>query len=234
MSLANPAMLARYARAVPPKVPSLPKAEYIAASLIPSQTLAKPTDSRKLLVLDLNGTLVYRTKAPNRVTHPRPYLSYFFRYLAHPSTAAWLDSMVWSSARPQNVVSMLDKAFVETRNETIKDLDRVWNAFPGHSTNTTILLDDSVLKAQLQPYSHICIPEYDKTLQNARDDNTLLVVIGILEGLKVESNVTSWLRGGGLTLSTRREGRDPWFSHSEVTDTWRGRGREALVELGIK
>lgn len=34
-----------------------------------------------------------------------------------------------------------------------------------HSAQTTLLLDDSPLKAQLQPYNHVCIKEYDSALR---------------------------------------------------------------------
>lgn len=34
-----------------------------------------------------------------------------------------------------------------------------------HSAMTTLLLDDSPAKARLQPYNHVCIPEYDSSLR---------------------------------------------------------------------
>jgi hypothetical protein len=36
-----------------------------------------------------------------------------------------------------------------------------------HSAMTTLLLDDSPAKARLQPYNHVCIPEYNSTLRGA-------------------------------------------------------------------
>ena len=68
--------------------------EYLAVTLQPSQRLIAPTENRKLLVLDLNGTLVYRPRKLSqartaegqriRPAHPRPYLPSFLAYLAHP------------------------------------------------------------------------------------------------------------------------------------------------------
>lgn len=98
------------------------------SSLQSSLPLADPTTSRKLLVLDLNGTLLLRSahsgrRGPpfpfSRVHHqpalrtiyPRPYLPSFCAYIFHPTTLQWLDTMVWSSAQPHSVNDMVDKCF---------------------------------------------------------------------------------------------------------------------------
>ena len=44
----------------------------------------------------------------------------------------------------------------------------------GHSTYTTLLLDDSTIKVLLQPYSHVCIREYGEALTGL--DSTLPVI----------------------------------------------------------
>lgn len=100
---------------------------YLSTSLQPSRRISHPT--RKLLVLDLNGTLLYRLRpqsrpfrstyqiysdaspAPSRTTYPRPYLPSFRQYLFHPVTRRWLDVMVWSSAQPHSVRDMLRLCF---------------------------------------------------------------------------------------------------------------------------
>ncbi|KAF7324667.1 Phosphoprotein phosphatase [Mycena kentingensis (nom. inval.)] len=75
---------------------------------------------RKLLILDLNGTLLLRSKhsrgAANggpkpRTVYPRPYLQSFRAYILHTKTRAWLDAMVWSSAQPASVADMVHHAF---------------------------------------------------------------------------------------------------------------------------
>lgn len=43
---------------------------------------------------------------------------------------------------------------------------------PSHSAGTTLLIDDSAKKAFLQPYNHICVPEYTGDLRN-RDLRTI-------------------------------------------------------------
>lgn len=107
-----------------PPIPSSPSPEYLAISQEPSH---KPTDifaHRKLLILDLNGTLVFRSphvkrnayqRMPGqralRSVHRRPYLLSFEQYLFHPRTRAWLDTMVWSSAQPHSVKDMTEQCF---------------------------------------------------------------------------------------------------------------------------
>ncbi|TRM65708.1 hypothetical protein BD626DRAFT_546187 [Schizophyllum amplum] len=175
--------------------------------------MATTSPPRKLVILDLNGTLVVRSKAGRgahvppttgsygsssapgarspsggaqlspRNVYSRPFLRSFQHFLTHPETRSWLDTMVWSSAQPHSVNSMVAHAFpgntqsalrgVWTRKDlglsekeyfsktqTTKDLSKVWREMREHSGATTVLVDDSVLKAHLQPYNHLCLPEY--------------------------------------------------------------------------
>ena len=46
------------------------------------------------------------------------------------------------------------------KTPTTKDLAKIWKAIPEHSGKSTVLVDDSVLKAHLQPFNHLCLPEY--------------------------------------------------------------------------
>ncbi|KAH0835735.1 hypothetical protein J3R83DRAFT_9560 [Lanmaoa asiatica] len=171
----------------------------------------------------------------------------------------------------------LSEAEYHRKTVTTKDLTKPWDllaptlnpeklkgcsAVPSqsqtiHSAFTTLLLDDSPHKAVLQPYNHVCIPEYDSTRrqhdlrsllasreskeskQNKKAkrknqgetaahsadkmvavlspggalselaekepyDVTLLAVIGILDGVKLESNVAGWIRKGGLWATQER------------------------------
>lgn len=108
-----------------------PSEDYLAQSLLPSLTLPPPADSppaspatpRKLLILDLNGTLLLRSPhaAPSRArphgqprtrtAHPRPYMPALRSFLFHPHTKEWLDTMVWSSAQPHSVQDMVARCF---------------------------------------------------------------------------------------------------------------------------
>jgi hypothetical protein len=119
---------------LPPPLPAVitpppaarPSPSYLALASEPSKTLPEPT--RKLLILDLNGTLLLRSPrpakssrsqyqshaAPRRVM-PRPYLSALRAYLFAPQTRAWLDVMVWSSAQPHSVEDMVSCALGDDR-----------------------------------------------------------------------------------------------------------------------
>ncbi|KAJ3998524.1 hypothetical protein F5050DRAFT_1567033, partial [Lentinula boryana] len=222
----------------PDRIP-VPNSAYLHLSEQSSVRLTDPTERRKLLILDLNGTLLYREPRtregrdpyatneprPLRPTHPRPYIPSFKAFLFHPATRKWLDTMVWSSAQYTNVKDMVGRCFGEeqveeyveqvqaTRNttegtisekeglvaiwdrkflglselqyrnkfQTTKNLAKPWALLPlstlsgptrllTHSAFSTLLLDDSPLKARMQPYNHICVPEYEGNFY-ARDVN---------------------------------------------------------------
>ncbi|KAG1824528.1 uncharacterized protein BJ212DRAFT_1475833 [Suillus subaureus] len=216
----------------PPPPPAEPEPAYMALSLEPSHTVDDPRASRKLLILDLNGTLLIRSQhsrarakdaygsnhtrsAPRlRAVQPRPYIPAFRAYLFAPETRKWLDTMVWSSAQPHSVADMVDRIFGDVQSKlvaiwdrgslgltkedyhrkalTTKDLTKPWTLLPlgtnpaeitapseadcaaeqaglapsiAHSAMTTLLLDDSPHKARLQPYNHVCIPEYTSSFR---------------------------------------------------------------------
>ena len=137
---------------VPPNIPE-PAQDYILNASLPPFTLAKPT--RHLLILDLNGTLLYRPRNIAKERNAdmrkasknpilRPYLQDFMTYIFER-----FDIMFWSSAKPHNVEAMiraattpeqrervlaiwdrdqfgLTKAEYNAKSLTIKDLNRVW------------------------------------------------------------------------------------------------------------
>ncbi|KAK0480069.1 hypothetical protein IW261DRAFT_110358 [Armillaria novae-zelandiae] len=316
----------------PPPIPTEPSSDYLELSQQPSTHIDDPSSSRKLLILDLNGTLLYREGKPqgprryrrdrvngssepqHRVAHPRPYMGSFRQYLFHPKTLEWLDTMVWSSAQPFNVDHMVGQCFKEEKEkliavwardtlgltsaqyhqktQTTKDLAKPWAALsllpdrndeastlsssddgPSHSADepaptsepsrsayahsalTTLLLDDSPLKAQLQPWNHFCVPEYtaqirgrdlsaqqrerDKPSSDIQDadavvpqkkrkrpkkalsyDQILLAVIGVLDTIKGESNVSGWMRQCGLWngMSEKEDEEKSTLTHEGTTD----------------
>ncbi|KAG1782122.1 hypothetical protein EV702DRAFT_1021406 [Suillus placidus] len=215
-----------------PSPPAEPDPAYMTLSLEPSHIVDDPRASRKLLILDLNGTLLIRSQhsraqpkgayggfhtgsAPRlRAVQPRPYIPAFRAYLFAPETQEWLDTMVWSSAQPHSVADMVDRVFGDVQSKlvavwdrgslgltkedyhrkalTTKDLTKPWTLLPlgtnsaeiavpseadyvaeqaglapsfAHSAMTTLLLDDSPHKARLQPYNHVCIPEYTSSFR---------------------------------------------------------------------
>ncbi|KIM53305.1 hypothetical protein SCLCIDRAFT_139237 [Scleroderma citrinum Foug A] len=119
-----------------------PDPAYIALAEQSSIPSCNPATSRKLLVLDLNGTLLFRAARSHRRGHtyhgegsafaaprlrtvyPRPYIPAFRAYLFAPETRAWLDTMVWSSAQPHSVEDMVSRAFADHANELVAVWDR--------------------------------------------------------------------------------------------------------------
>lgn len=96
-------------------VSSLPS--YLSPSSLHARRLvAPPRRQPPLLILDLNGTLVWRSKSrawasANRRPSRRPYLGTFLDYVFSSALVAgqwrrrW-EVMVWSSAQPHNVATM--------------------------------------------------------------------------------------------------------------------------------
>lgn len=146
---------------------------------------------RLLLVLDLNGTLLFRAR-PKKGFHSRPWLPHFLDYcFANHSV------LVWSSARPHNVTTICDglfsaeqralllgewardklnltKAQYDQRLQVYKRLDSIWRdeeIQSRHPRNkqgykwgqhNTVLIDDSAVKASAQPFNHLALPGYGK------------------------------------------------------------------------
>jgi len=55
---------------------------------------------------------------------------------------------------------------------------------------STILLDDSVIKASFQPNNHICVPEF----VGGEQDNALWQVAGYLEELRYQGHVARFIK----------------------------------------
>ena len=125
--------------------------------------------------------------------------------------------------------------------EVIKDLDKIWSVLRYQASETsseekwsqkdTVLIDDSPHKAVLQPSNHLCIPEY--TLSAGRafsenrstvEDTALLEVIGILEALREQSNISACLKEGAWVAKD---------GELKSQKDWEAAGRATLDRLGI-
>lgn len=137
---------------------------------------------------------------------------------------------------------------------TTKDLQKIWSQLPHpfneHTSSTTLLIDDSMEKAHLQPYNHICIPDYTYELRS-RDleattssshgshfDETLLGIIGVIEELRSQEDVTVWLQD--QARKANKDGHDAdlsmdlkWLEKPEVLSIWAQKGRSCLQDLEI-
>lgn len=119
----------RLSRSSPPPKRAEPSDDYLLTSREHSRRLDDPTQSRKLLVLDLNGSLLLRSphsrkagQSRLRTVYSRPYLPSFRSYIFHEETKPWLDVMIWSSAQPHSVHDMTDKCFQDRK----KELRAIW------------------------------------------------------------------------------------------------------------
>ena len=81
-----------------------------------------------------------------------------------------------------------------------------------HSALTTVLLDDSPLKARLQPWNHICIPEYTRKmrlqdLDTIRSEKKLQLPLGKGEADVVEDELASSPSSTGKKKKSKRKYR---------------------------
>ncbi|KAF2491884.1 hypothetical protein BU16DRAFT_621378 [Lophium mytilinum] len=217
-----------------------PTKEYLdQAALEPHRNYA-PTRPQHLLILDLNGTLVHRPdrRHLNKII-PRPYLAPFLEFIF-----ANFDVMVWSSARPDNVNLMINKVLGNTytpqlravwnRNnfglskehysqnvQVYKQLTRIWNSeeLSGcmYDQATTILLDDTALKAAAEPFNLVEIPEFTAAKDQMESD-VLREVAGYLEELRYQMDVSTFIK------------RHPF----KADGTWQMKWSDELAGGGVK
>ncbi|KAG6865413.1 hypothetical protein C0991_002803 [Blastosporella zonata] len=234
-----------------------PSPEYLSATLVSTPPGRKIDVSKKLVILELNG--VRTSKGV-----PRPYWQTFKDYLFHEDTRSWLDTMVWSCAKPTKVADVVKSSFGQTapmllavwarhkmkvdpdsqnQSPRLKDLHSVWK-FTGepkcipHSSYTTLLIDQSYDAARLQPYNHILVPERDLRHPVEASDDILLCAVGILEAARGQENVAHWIRHGGLMLGKDINEADEqarmWWVDPKVREHWRDSGKVVLRDLKIE
>ncbi|RMZ67270.1 phospho phosphatase [Pyrenophora seminiperda CCB06] len=184
---------------------------------------ASETPGQILVILDLNGTLLFRPGTSAQTMVARPFLQPFLRYLFEN-----FKVMVWSSARPDNVKSLVSKALHnDFRSKLVaqwgrdsfglsptnyaqnvqvyKNLKLVWSrsqiqsyhpdydAGSRFGQHNTVLIDDSPLKASAQPYNLLEIPEFSATPEQMEGD-VLREVAGYLEALRWQTDVSRFIK----------------------------------------
>lgn len=192
---------------------------YLSQAAEQPSTLDVP--GQMLVILDLNGTLIYRPYRDAKSMIARPFLKPFLRYLFSN-----FNVMVWSSARPHNVDSLVGQCLdKELRSRLVaewardsfglssehynlnvqvyKNLDLVWNSdiqqkHACYATgqrfgqHNTVLIDDSFLKANAQPHNLLEIPEFKASDTDAKQD-VLREVAGYLEVLRMQADVSKFI-----------------------------------------
>ena len=183
-----------------------------------------------LLVLDLNGTLLERKRHTNTI-YPRPRLDRFINYClarhfvliwssAKPQNVAVVCSRIFQPEQQERLVAVWARDTMELSaedyNEKVqvyKRLDRIWDSQLIQSRHpqfgdggrwtqaNTILIDDSALKAQKQPYNHVEIPEYAKALGgDAEGSEVLGQVVAYLEEARKWQDISCYVRKEKFSL----------------------------------
>jgi hypothetical protein len=175
-----------------------------------------------LVILDLNGTVLFRPNRNAQTMIARPYLRPFLQYLFQN-----FKVMVWSSAKPDNVKALVDKAldkdlrsmlvgiwgrdtfglsakYYGQNVQVYKNLRLVWSRdviqqhHPEYATggrfgqHNTVLIDDSALKASAQPHNLLEIPEFSATKEQLAED-VLREVAGYLEIIRYQGDVSKFI-----------------------------------------
>ncbi|KAK8171134.1 hypothetical protein BKA80DRAFT_229089 [Phyllosticta citrichinensis] len=201
-----------------------PSLNYLAQSAMISYRL--PIPQPLLIVMDLNGTLLYRPKRSNS-SHfvQRPFTPPFVSYLFANHTV-----MVWSSARPENVNRMCNGLFSSTQrkqlvaewgrdmlgltqkqfNEKVqvyKQLDKVWqtadtqqwhplHAYGQRFNQANTLLIDDSVEKAASEPYNLVEVDDFEGKEDQMNRDVLREVAGYIEEAKWQSNVSAWVRAG--------------------------------------
>ncbi|KAK4550637.1 hypothetical protein LTR36_000216 [Oleoguttula mirabilis] len=196
-----------------------PTRAYLTQARQDSLTLDQPRPL--LVILDLNGTLLYRKQRGGSTFVGRPRVKEFLHYLL-----TYHRVMVWSSARPENVGPMCDQLFTAEQRKNLvavwgrdklrlskdhynekvqvyKQLSWIWKDHVIASScggperewsqENTVLIDDSVEKAASEPHNIIKIHEFEAKREQMEID-VLGQVVKYLETLRWERDVSAYLR----------------------------------------
>ena len=175
-----------------------------------------PAPRPLLVILDLNGTLLYRKNKGSNF-QGRPFVNEFLQYLMK-----FHQVMIWSSARPYNVTAITSKLTQQDKDKLIavwsrddlrlskyaydqkvqvyKQLSWVWSnasiqaksAAPWSQADT-VLIDDSIEKAASEPYNLVQIEEFEAKPKQMKVD-VLGQVVEYLETLRWQKDVSAYMR----------------------------------------
>ncbi|KXX78875.1 hypothetical protein MMYC01_204767 [Madurella mycetomatis] len=210
-------------------IPEPTPAYLLRASFLP---LPSPTPRPLLVVIDLNGTLLYRPskRSPSRFVE---------RPLARVFLQACLDKpnhhvAIWSSARPANVERMcaqllapeqlakvvavwgrdrfgLSRDDYNRRTQCYKRLTRLWSdpvvaaSHPdGAAWNqgNTVLIDDSVEKARSEPHNAITLPEFTGDVNE--QPQVLSLVQEYLDTLAWQMDISTYIRARPFAVAIEK------------------------------
>ncbi|CDR99446.1 uncharacterized protein SPSC_04973 [Sporisorium scitamineum] len=270
----------------PAAIRAAPRQKYLEQAKQPSRELSEQEalDRKLLVVLDLNGTLVFRGKSGNgraldsSRAVPRPFLFCFLQYclgisngntatkgkeldatqrphgshfwstngdadntrVYEPRSAGKAEVIVWSSAQPFNVDSMVRASFDESvrsqvlrvwardtlvpqrffqqKAESIKDLEIVWaelNSFahnepsPGRLLAQVRDVADQARPDDVAPASAPTAPAADNKFRERKDEEKM-------KNLKEQDEQKEEPVSAALEAAVRAEGLGPWGVENTV------------------
>ena len=199
----------------------IPTKAYLSLASRPAIRVQRP--QCLLLILDLNGTLLYRKFRSPSYT-PRLFLPQFLDYCLSNHNV-----LIWSSATPANVSAICARLFTPAqraqllgewardtlgltpaqyveKTQVYKRLDRIWADemiqrehhwfdLGGRWTqHNTLLLDDSILKASAQPHNLVQMPEFTRTGDKQAGFDILGQVTSYLQEARMWDNVSSFVK----------------------------------------
>jgi len=206
------------------RYPPLPSEAYMQQSNKPDVLERSLSPRRLLIILDLNGVLLFRPDRKQLTKFkPRPDLDQFFNYIFSNH-----EVMVWSSARSENVGAMCKELFSEEQHSKLvaiwardklrltpieydnkaqvyKQLSWVWEdaeiaaralsiGKQKWSQSDTVLIDDSLMKASAEPYNLLQVPEFKGQDKSYRAGPVLNQVVAYLEEVKYASDASQFIR----------------------------------------
>jgi RNA polymerase II subunit A small phosphatase-like protein len=162
----------------------------------------------RLIVFDLDETLVHATEAPLPYAHTFQVSSYFVYVRPFASElikfcASHFDIAVWSSSSERYVETVTAALFgttfpvafswavtkcvqkVDPRSNGyvyVKDLRKAMKH--GYAADEIIVIDDSPEKLQRQPTRHLCLPAFT-------GDPSDTELLGVIERVKTMANIQS-------------------------------------------
>lgn len=207
-------------------VPEPTPAYLLRASFLP---LPSPAPRPLLVVIDLNGTLLYRPdkRSPSRFVERPLARSFLERCLDSPLRRV----VIWSSARPENVARMcrqllspdylgrvvavwgrdrfgLSPADYNRRTQCYKRLTRLWSdpvvaaCHPDGAPwnqGNTVLIDDSAEKARSEPYNAVTLPEFAGDVDER--PQVLALVQDYLDTLAWQMDISTYIRARPFSVA---------------------------------
>ncbi|KAF3935626.1 hypothetical protein ABW19_dt0205155 [Dactylella cylindrospora] len=219
--------------------PPEPSVKYLDIAGKETWLVPNPRERKLLVILDLNGTLLFRPIAysggkDNKNPIHRPQLREFLEYIFRQHHV-----VIFSSATRTSVATLLRNTIPrELRNQilriftredigiprkyffqkvsTFKRLTMVWkvlakqNAAWRFSQVNTVLIDDSQEKAASEPFNHVTVPDFTEKMALRGDDAALVKVASYLEDVRAWANVSSFIRQHPFKVEDERKPPASW------------------------